>query len=371
MDTTGNKRDFCLGFHEPPPKIPTPSTETKTEPTPTTPPEAPQLKPTIPSENEFGLTPYELLKECRDAEMKEVVKLVDLCADVRSMLILGENGTGKELIARALHERSNRSKGPLEIVDCTNLSPALIRSELFGHEKGAFTGAHQRHIGAFERANGGTIFLDEIGELPLELQGGLLRVLQGHRFTRIGGVTPIYSNFRLIAATNRNIEEMVGMKEFREDLYFRIAQFTIEVPPLRKRVDDLVRLASLFVDHCSHHKKSLSVAAEELIKSHSWPGNVRELYSSIERGVLFSNGTGFIEPADLKIKLRTCHQSSLLADGQLGEGEFTVMELGEMNLIQNMLREVRGNKLEAARRLGIGRQTLYNKLKKYKIHQYL
>ncbi len=350
---------FCLGFHEPPPK-----------PSPIGPPVEERHSSDLP-EIGHDLTPYELLRECRDRRMKEVVHLLNQCLDVETVLILGENGTGKELIAKALHERSKRARAHLSIVDCANLTPELMQSEMFGHEKGAFTGAIAERKGAFELADKGTVFLDEIGELPLHLQAGLLRVLQDHTFRRVGGSKQIKSDFNLITATNRNLRKMVGEGTFREDLYFRIEQFVIEVPSLRDRTDDLVRMASHFIDQYSGRQKLLSDEAERLIMSHSWPGNVRELRNCMIRGIRFSNGTGKIEARDLKLtvvpngrSLQTIGDDLLLG---LDEKPLSIMELAERDLIIKTVRRFAGNKLASALHLGIGRQTLYNKIKAYKI----
>ena len=249
------------------------------------------------------LSSYELLLECRDQAMKKVTNLVNKCANGRSVLLLGENGVGKEVVAQALRERSDRSIGPMAVLDCANLSGDLLKSELFGHEKGSFTGATGQHIGLFERANGGTAFLDEIGEVPLEEQAKLLRVVQERSFTRLGGGKQITSDFRLIVATNKDLPRMVTEKKFRQDLYFRLQTFTIQIPPLRNRMEDVMRLANLFVDQFSSETKMLSAEAEKLIMSHSWPGNVRELRNAVERGVLFSNNCKSISEEDLGVSM--------------------------------------------------------------------
>ncbi|MEK7641818.1 MAG: sigma-54 dependent transcriptional regulator [Patescibacteria group bacterium] len=353
-------------MHEPPPK-PAPPPELQPSPQPA-PVEEPQHLPEI----DHGLTPYELLRECRDSKMKEVVRQLDQSLDVEAVLILGENGTGKELIAKALHQRGKRGRAHLSIVDCANLTPELMQSALFGHEKGAFTGSILQRKGAFELADGGTVFLDEIGELPLHLQAGLLRVLQDHEFQRVGGSTRIHSDFNLITATNRDLHKMVDEGMFREDLYFRIEQFVIEVPSLRERVDDLVRLASHFVDQYSNRQKILSAETEQLIKSHCWPGNVRELRNCIMRGIRYSNGTGTIEPQDLRLRVRPNTQFGQPISGIDRIIPLTVMESAERVLIVQALNQFGGNKLVSAQHLGIGRQTLYNKMKKYVIaeHEY-
>lgn len=249
------------------------------------------------------LSSYELLCECRDKAMKRVVNLVDKCANGRSVLILGENGVGKEVVAHALRERSDRPMGTMAILDCANMHGDTLKSELFGHEKGSFTGASEQRIGFFERANGGTAFLDEIGEVPLEEQAKLLRVIQERSFTRLGGSKLVSSDFRLIVATNKDLPRMVREKRFRQDLYFRLQTFTISIPPLRSRMEDVIRLANLFVDQFSRETKILSAEAEKVILGHSWPGNVRELKNAIERGVLFSGANNSISIEDLGLDI--------------------------------------------------------------------
>jgi transcriptional regulator with GAF, ATPase, and Fis domain len=221
-----------------------------------------------------------------------------------SVLILGETGTGKELIARAIHSTSGRGNRPLVKVNCAALPAELIESELFGHEKGAFTGAHTRHPGRFEVANGASIFLDEIGELPLELQAKLLRVLQDGEFERLGSTRTIKVDVRVIAATNRHLEEDVRSGRFRKDLWYRLNVFPITVPPLRDRLDDIPLLVNHFVNRFSQKqgKKITSVpkAVMESLQRYSWPGNVRELENVIERAVISTTGPGLRLAESLK-----------------------------------------------------------------------
>lgn len=343
------------------------------------------------------LTSYELLTECTDESMKDVVKLVDTAKNTRSILILGENGTGKELVARAIQERGERKGKPFETYDCTNLSADVLRSDLFGHERGAYTGSIGQRIGLFERVNGGTVFLDEIGEIPLDLQSKLLRVLQGKTFTRMGGDKEIKSEFNLIAATNRDLPSMVEQGKFREDLYYRIEVLTINLPPLRERMEDSVRLANHFLSDISGETKVLSVDAEKAIQDHSWPGNVRELKNAIERSVILSNGFGRVEREHLRISKNIVkqveqatnlfgksfehlglHDSDLeqIMDvflrgvRKLSTEEFMLaggglLKFVEACAIRAVYRAAGGNKLKTAMQLGIGRQTLYNKLFRY------
>jgi transcriptional regulator with GAF, ATPase, and Fis domain len=286
------------------------------------------------------LSSYELLLECRDQAMKKVTHLVSKCANGRSVLLLGENGVGKEVVAQALRERSDRSIGPMAVLDCANLTGDLLKSELFGHEKGSFTGAAGQHIGLFERANGGTAFLDEIGEVPLEEQAKLLRVVQERSFTRLGGGKQITSDFRLVVATNKDLPRMVTEKKFRQDLYFRLQTFTIQIPPLRERMEDVIRLANLFVDQFSSETKMLSTEAEKLVMSHSWPGNVRELKNAIERGVLFSHNCESISEEDLGVSIvpNSSIHAAIAGDQEL---QLTDAEAQLIKAIRNVAEEIR------------------------------
>jgi transcriptional regulator with GAF, ATPase, and Fis domain len=338
------------------------------------------------------LTSYELLLECRDQAMKKVVSLVNKCANGRAILLLGENGTGKEVVARALHEQGDRKHKPLVVLDCTNLGGDTLRSELFGHEKGAFTGATEQRLGLFERAHEGTAFLDEIGEVPLDDQPKLLRVLQEGTFQRMGGNRQITSKFRLIAATNKDLPRMVQQGTFRQDLYYRIQTFTIPIPPLRERMEDVIRLANHFVDSLSGNKKRLHSDTEAVLRTHSWPGNVRELKNAMERGVAFSEDREAIMPEDLcltpvvavpaNFNSRLSAQDRDLVFTQVMEDLIEairrmpsdeVLRAGglmayiEKLTIEAVLRLNRGNILKSALQLVLGRQTIYNKMRKYGI----
>jgi Nif-specific regulatory protein len=286
------------------------------------------------------LSSYELLLECRDRAMKKVVSLVNKCANGRSVLILGENGVGKEVVAQALRERSDRSLEPMAILDCANMTGDTLKSELFGHEKGSFTGASEQRIGLFERANGGTAFLDEIGEVPLEEQAKLLRVVQERSFTRLGGNKQVTSDFRLIVATNKDLPRMVREKRFRQDLYFRLQTFIIPIPPLRDRMEDVIRLANLFVDQFSGETKMLSAGAEKTMLSHSWPGNVRELKNAIERGVLFSQGSEAISEEDLGLDIVSDPNAHTSNDSDEGL-RLTDAEAQLIKAIRNVAEEIR------------------------------
>jgi len=230
------------------------------------------------------------------AALRRVLGLVRVVAPTdATVLINGETGTGKELIAEAIHKCSDRSNGPFVKVNCAAIPGGLLESELFGHERGAYTGAVNRVIGRFERANGGTLFLDEIGDLPLELQPKLLRVIQERRFERLGGAATIYTDVRVICATHRNLVEMVEERQFRADLFYRLSVFPIELPPLRERSGDIRLLVHHFTgDYAARvHKRITSISEEFMmvLTRHSWPGNVRELQNFIERSVILSTGS--------------------------------------------------------------------------------
>jgi transcriptional regulator with GAF, ATPase, and Fis domain len=230
--------------------------------------------------------------------LQKVLSLVSKVAPTdATVLITGETGTGKELVARSIHRRSRRSSRAFVSVNCAAIPRGLIASELFGHEKGSFTGALQRRLGRFELAEGGTIFLDEVGELPSETQIALLRVLQEHEFERLGGTRTIRTNVRVIAATNRNLQEAIVAGTFRTDLFYRLNVFPIDMPPLRKRSEDIPMLVEYFVDHCARKagKKIRGIAKEtlDLLRSYPWPGNIRELQNVIERSVIMCETENF------------------------------------------------------------------------------
>jgi DNA-binding NtrC family response regulator len=293
--------------------------------------------------------------------MEHVMELVGTVAETdASVVIRGESGTGKELIARAIHAASPRRFFPIVAVNCGAIPETLLESELFGHEKGAFTGAHYRRKGKIELANGGTLFLDEIGEIPAKMQVDLLRVLESHRFTRLGGAQEIESDFRLVCATNRDLEALVREGTFREDLYYRIHVFAIDVPPLRERGEDIPILVEHFIEKfCRAMGKAprvLSDEARELLQSHDWPGNVRELENAIERAMVVGT-TGRIRPEDLPLR----------AEPDVARPRDRSLESLESDHIERVLREEAGNVSQAARVLGIDRGTLYNKIKKYGI----
>ena len=230
--------------------------------------------------------------------LQKVLSLVSKVAPTdATVLVTGETGTGKELVARAIHRRSHRSSRAFVCVNCAAVPRDLIASELFGHEKGSFTGALQRRLGRFELAEGGTIFLDEVGELPLETQIALLRVLQEHEFERVGGTRSIRTNVRVIAATNRNLQVAIQASTFRSDLFYRLNVFPIDMPPLRERREDIPVLVEYFVDHCARKvgKNIQGITKESLdvLRSYPWPGNIRELQNVIERSVIMCETENF------------------------------------------------------------------------------
>jgi DNA-binding NtrC family response regulator len=299
----------------------------------------------------------------QSAQMKAVVRTLERVApsDV-SILITGESGTGKEVVADMLHALSPRSKGPLIKINCAALPRDLIESELFGSVKGAFTGANADREGLFRQAEGGTLMLDELSEMPIDTQSKLLRVLQEKEVRPVGGRTSYRTNCRLIAATNRVVEEAIKNGKLREDLYYRISAITVALPPLRERREDIMPLANAFLRRfaaqAARPMTGFTAAAEERLLNFDWPGNVRQLQNEVQRAVLMGEEIE-IDAADLSIAAR--------AQASSEETNLSLMEGVERNAIIQMLKETQGNKLETAKRLGIGRQTLYNKIKAYNI----
>ncbi len=289
-----------------------------------------------------------------------------------SVLIAGESGTGKELVARALHRASPRAKGPLVTVNCAAFAENLLESELFGHERGAFTGATERKRGLLEVADGGTLFLDEIGEFPLALQPKLLRVLQERRFRRVGGTAEIESDVRVLAATHRDLGEMLAAGSFREDLYYRLNVVTLQVPPLRERPEDIPLLALHFLRRFARELDrpvdGLQPEALRALQGHSWPGNVRELQNVIERGVLFAAGST-LDVADLPEPLHRPAAGTPLSPlpEEFGRPLPELLDAIEEELVRRALVKARGVQAQAAELLGISRSNLQYKLKKYRL----
>jgi len=295
------------------------------------------------------------------AELQEMISYV--APTEATVLITGESGTGKELVAAELHKNSERHQGPFIRVNCAALAESLLESELFGHEKGAFTGADRERDGKFVQAAGGTLFLDEIGETSHAMQVKMLRVLQEQELQRVGGEETIQTDARIIAATNRDLEEEVRKGNFREDLYYRLNVVTVHVPPLRDRGEDISLLVQFFVEKfaAKNRRKVEGITPEclQLLSSYQWPGNVRELENAIERGVILMRGEHLTEKSlPLPIQNQKAESGGAVS-------EATSLQEVEKQQILKTLEETGGNKSEAARRLGITRKTLQNKLQKY------
>ena len=299
------------------------------------------------------------------ARMRKVVEQAERVARTNAtVLITGESGTGKELVARLIHRESLRVRGPFVPVNCAGLTESIIESELFGHEKGAFTGAVRAKKGKFELAEGGTLFLDEIGEIPANVQVKLLRVLQEREVERVGGEEAVRIDVRLVCATHRDLEQMVKDGTFREDLYYRIKVIVLRLPPLRERPDDIPELATHFLavanERNGRDAKGFTPAALERLKGYAWPGNVRELENVVEQAAVLAQGDR-IDAGDLPEELT----------GERGPQDVLQIPVGhtladaERELILETLRKTGGNKTQAAKLLGIGVRTLYRKLEEY------
>jgi DNA-binding NtrC family response regulator len=290
-------------------------------------------------------------------KMRQVMSMVAKVAqsDV-TVLIRGESGTGKELVAEAIHRRSPRLQGPMVVVNCAALAETLLESELFGHEKGAFTGAIKKKLGRFELAHGGSIFLDEVGDISPGLQAKLLRVLQEKKFVRVGGTETIAVDVRLIAATNRNLEQAIREGKFREDLYYRLSVFPIEVPSLRERPQDIPPLVEHFLKAHGRGLDDMDRNTMDQLVAYHWPGNVRELQNVIERAVILA-GSDRIETSHLPFL------TSSEAPDPSARGELNLEQL-ERDSILRALRQSGGNKTEAARLLGITRRALYSRMER-------
>jgi DNA-binding NtrC family response regulator len=290
------------------------------------------------------------------AHVQELIEAV--AATDATVMIRGESGTGKELVARAIHAHSNRRFGPLVVVNCGALPEGVLESELFGHEKGSFTGAQSRHKGKFELADGGTIFLDEIGTVTPRVQIELLRVLEEKAVTRVGGTAPVHSDFRVVAATNMDLEAAVQAGTFREDLYWRLNVLTIDLPPLRERPEDIQVLAEHFLDHftqaMNRKPMRLAPAALSTLRAYSWPGNVRELQNAIERAVVLGHPPT-VELKDLPLRL---------TDAPARPGLQSLEEM-EKSHIRQVLEGCGWNISQAAKLLEVDRGTLYNKMRRF------
>lgn len=307
------------------------------------------------------------------AVFKDVIVAVQKAAPTdATVLITGESGTGKELFARAIHQLSPRKDAPFVAVNCAAIPEHLLENELFGHERGAFTGATGRKLGKFEMAAGGSVFLDEIGELPQPLQAKLLRVLQEREFDRIGGTNPVQVDLRIIAATNRSLEQLVAARQFRDDLFFRLSVFPIHIPPLRQRKKDIPLLAESFVDVFSRElrrgKVRLSEGALQKLGDYSWPGNVRELQNCLERAVILCDG-GMITESQVLIQQSAPHSSIadyLNLDGSLADVRKRAADEAERLAILHAWKDCAEDVEKAAESLGISSKTLSAKLKELK-----
>ncbi len=352
---------------------------------------------------------YEVGVVGRSEPMQKVFKLIgQLASSDATALITGESGTGKELVARAIYHHSRRSEKPFLAINCAAIPENLLESELFGHEKGAFTGAANQRIGKFEQCNGGTIFLDEIGDMTLPTQTKILRVLQNGTFERVGGNQPVKVDVRVIAATNKPLEEAVAKREFREDLFYRLNVVRIEIPPLRGRKEDIPLLVNYFLKKIAQGQKQapkmISDEALEFLTQHSWPGNVRELENVIQRAIVVTKGDVILPldlPAAVLQSLPRPVQSSASppptavaeptaaattesgSDPDFAGMSRTLFRWARMNsslkvlpavereLIINALAETKGNQVQAAKLLGITRATLRKRVEKFKIKQEL
>jgi transcriptional regulator with PAS, ATPase and Fis domain len=320
------------------------------------------LEPTIAFVRSFG----SLVAD--SARMHEVFNLLGpLSKTDLTVTLIGETGTGKDVLAHTLHEESLRAQGPFVVFDCGAVAPNLAESELFGHERGSFTGAFSGHAGAFERAHGGTLFLDEIGELPLDLQPRLLRVLETRRVRRVGGSDDRSVDVRIIAATNCDLSAGVQAGKFRQDLYFRLAGAIVPVPPLRDRLEDLPLLVPRLLEDLGAGGLGVSQETYAVLRAHAWPGNVRELKNTLGCALAFVRGD-VLEPAHLRL-----HGQSD-APPRDEDAELAQLALGGLSLqrieraaIKQTLAQTNGNRVLAARSLGIAVSTLYEKLKKYNL----
>ncbi len=301
--------------------------------------------------------------------MRQVFNLIrKVAATDLPVLITGASGTGKEMVARSIHQRSQRAEGPFVAINCAAIPRELLESELFGHEKGAFTGAHRTSIGTVERAQGGTLFLDEVGELPLELQVKLLRFLQEFTFERVGGRKTIEADLRVISATNSDLTAMIKEGNFREDLYYRLDVLSVELPLLKDRDDDLLIMATIFLKRYSSRvgKKDLRFSKEAMtaIQSHNWPGNIRELTNRIRRSVVMADGP-LIAPEHLGIVVSLLDPEPYCDGLSLKEAKAKF----EAQLIAQVLGKYNGNVLLAAKALRTSRSMLYNLIQKYNINE--
>ena len=304
-------------------------------------------------------------------QMDELRGIIERIASTdATVLVRGESGVGKELVARAIHFRSRRRQGPFVCMNCAALSESLLESELFGHEKGAFTGATDRKPGKFEQSDGGTLFLDEVGEMPPAIQAKFLRALEGHPFERVGGRTAVDADVRVVAATNRDLEEAVAEGTFRKDLYYRLFVVEIQVAPLRDHAEDIVQLAHFFCDQfvkkSGREISGFTPGALAALKAYDWPGNVRELRNAVERTVILCAGDQISE-ADIQLSTLATTDESSSSSSVVPSGGNVSLETLEQQHILAVLESTEWNKSQAARILGIERSTLDRKLKRYQV----
>jgi two-component system, NtrC family, response regulator AtoC len=312
------------------------------------------------------------------AVMQEIFEQIEKVANSNiSVVIYGESGTGKELVARGIHNHSDRREGPFADLNCAAVPENLIESELFGHEKGAFTGAYTRKIGKFEQANGGTLFLDEIGDMPLMIQAKILRAIQERSFERVGGLNKVTVDVRILSATNKDLKQAVETQTFRNDLYYRLTGFPIHIPPLRERIEDIPALLNYFiVKFAKEMNKAVTEPTPEALaalKSYAWPGNVRELENIIQRAVVLTDKHAkklHLDYLPLEIQnmcphSNDIHETEVLSSISIGSDRMLSFEEVEKRVIQEALNRTHGNVSLAAEQLKIGRATMYRKIDKY------
>jgi len=318
---------------------------------------------------ELSQTKYAKMVGQSRALLEAQDKAKKVAVGTTTVLLLGESGTGKELFARMIHDLSPRKNGPFVAINCAAIPRELLESELFGHERGSFTGATGRKIGKFELADKGTVFLDEIGDMDMGLQAKLLRVLEGERFMRVGGTSQVKADVRVVAATNKDLQAAVAKQAFREDLYYRLNVFPLVIPPLRDRREDIPLLVEHFLAMYSREVKkeglALSSEAVEVMKHHPWTGNIRELQNCIERAVILCDGREILpEHIGLRVLARSAEEG-VPAGGSLQEASSAASRAVEAKMIEKVLRETGGNKTKAAEILQVSYKTLLTKIKDY------
>ncbi len=318
---------------------------------------------------ELSQTKYARMVGQSRALLEAQEKAKKVAVGTTTVLLLGESGTGKELFARMIHDVGPRKNGPFVAINCAAIPRELLESELFGHERGSFTGATGRKIGKFELGDKGTVFLDEIGDMDMGLQAKLLRVLEGERFMRVGGTSPVKADVRVVAATNKDLQAAVAKHAFREDLYYRLNVFPLVIPPLRDRREDIPLLVDHFLAMYSREVKkeglALSSEAMEVMKHHPWTGNIRELQNCIERAVILCDGHEILpEHIGLRVLARSAGED-MPAVGSLQEASSAASRAVEAKMIEKVLRETGGNKTKAAEILQVSYKTLLTKIKDY------